>query len=114
MCEEPKCFSTIKRKARKGHICFECKEVIKSGDFYQYSSGIWDEPASYKQCLRCYRLCEKIIAENECFGFGFLIESFFEQVYQDRSIDQVLKNYTKKWSLSIGELDFVKKNKIME
>lgn len=50
----PECMSQRQRKARKDHVCCECRRVIKAGTVYEYVSGIWDgEPSSFKTCFRC-------------------------------------------------------------
>jgi len=76
MCETPKAFTSITRKARKLHTCCECRTQINPGDQYQYSSGVWDEPASFKQCLFCHMLMSKAIIFDQGYivGFGGLSE----------------------------------------
>ena len=53
MNEMPKCSTSVDRKSRKIHKCDGCFAEIKSGDKYRYTSGIWDEPDSFKHCLNC-------------------------------------------------------------
>jgi hypothetical protein len=61
----PECMSQIQRKARKDHVCCECRRVIKAGTVYEYTSGIWDkEPSSYKTCPRCVLLREAMAKVN--------------------------------------------------
>lgn len=76
MCESPKAFTSVTRKARKAHKCHECRTEIKPGERYQYSSGVWDEPGSYKQCLFCHILMSKavILDGSACIAFGQLSE----------------------------------------
>jgi len=110
MCDYPKAFQSIQRKARKDHICVECKETINKGEKYQYSSGVWDEPASYKQCLRCYKISNIVVSDcdgEECLGFGELIDWFYGHVCQGFNIDQVVSFYTEKWKLGANDLDFI-------
>lgn len=83
MCDMPSAFSTVTRKARKQHLCFECKTEIKPGDMYQYSSGIWDgTPNSFKQCLNCWDIFNAATNsagyEDEGPSFGRLKEWFEE------------------------------------
>ncbi len=53
------------RKARKEHKCGACREKIRKGDTYRYTSGIWDHrPGSIKHCVRCWETLEILIAEN--------------------------------------------------
>lgn len=53
MNEMPKCCRSIDRIARKQHRCFGCGCDIKKGESYRYTSGVWDEPESFKHCLSC-------------------------------------------------------------
>jgi len=55
MCDKPECYNEIiVRKARKVHLCCECRWPIEKGQAYQYVSGVWDRsPASFKTCLVC-------------------------------------------------------------
>jgi len=82
MTEMPKAFSTKTRKANKLHTCCECNHVINTGEEYQYSSGVWDEPRSFKQCLDCHQIMLGASAHDKynegvplgdlreyCFGF---------------------------------------------
>ena len=42
------------RKARKKHICVECKEAIDLGERYEYTFIIFEgAPSSYKTCEFC-------------------------------------------------------------
>lgn len=50
----PSCFTSVTPKARKEHVCDECREKIPVGDRYEKASGIWDgRPDSFKTCLAC-------------------------------------------------------------
>ena len=65
MRELPSCFRVIERTARKAHKCCECKQEIKPGEKYRYSSGIWDSsPDSYKQCNTCAAIFDVCIDIN--------------------------------------------------
>lgn len=55
-CEMPKVQNEATRTARKAHRCCECRRIIERGERYQYVSGIWDEPMSFKTCLDCAKL----------------------------------------------------------
>ncbi len=47
-------YDTKVRKARKEHKCCECGEIIKSGENYQYASGLYDGNWDHhKTCLFC-------------------------------------------------------------
>lgn len=48
-----------KRKARKQHKCWSCREAILPGHTYQVSAVGWDgQVTSWKHCLRCAELIE--------------------------------------------------------
>jgi hypothetical protein len=65
MCEQPSCYTETLRKARKEHRCCECRETIKPGDSYHYTSGIWDGRAcSFKLCAKCEALRQYIFGED--------------------------------------------------
>lgn len=50
----PSCFTQNTPKARKAHVCDECREPIPAGDRYEKVTGIWDgSPSTYKTCLPC-------------------------------------------------------------
>lgn len=53
----PECFSSADRRARKEHLCCECRRVIAPGETYRYESGIWDgRPEAFKICADCMTL----------------------------------------------------------
>jgi hypothetical protein len=50
------------RFARKAHVCFACKETIRSGDRYHVSVQLYEsEIQHFKHCARCWMLCEAIL-----------------------------------------------------
>ena len=62
----PDAFRSKWRKARKGHRCCACKEWIRRGDTYRYSSGVWDGHAtSFKHCVRCWQTLDILDAIND-------------------------------------------------
>jgi hypothetical protein len=52
-CDRPQAFRQHIRKARTAHKCCECGTAIVAGDLYEYTSGIWEKPDSFKTCLPC-------------------------------------------------------------
>lgn len=103
MSEQPQVFSTKQVKARKPHKCCECHEDIKKGDLYQYYSGIWDEPASYKQCTRCAEIfIEATRLDAGVFGDGVgfteLRMWFLENMCRDYQGAEFLNG----WAKNIG------------
>lgn len=63
------------RKARKDHICCECKRVIKKGEKYEYITACWEciGVENYKTCLGCARL-----RKDTCAAVGFLKEEIIK------------------------------------
>ena len=49
----PKCITITRPKARKRHVCCECGAAIEPGTVYVRTSGVWDDPASFAQCVPC-------------------------------------------------------------
>jgi hypothetical protein len=67
--DAPSCTSTVTRRARKEHQCYECREVIPAGASYEYCSGIWDGRAdSFKTCLSCVEIRNHFACEGWLFG----------------------------------------------
>lgn len=55
-CEWPQVYSESMVKARKRHLCCECRKFIEPGALYVRAKGIWDYgPATYKTCADCDR-----------------------------------------------------------
>lgn len=66
MCEMPAAFGQKQRKARKEHKCCECGSLIKAGEVYMYSHGVWDgSGSSFKQCLDCSEVSNAAAASVE-------------------------------------------------
>lgn len=66
------CYEIIERKARKTHICCECKSTIDPGEKYFIHSGIWDgEWDEFKICSFCEQVINAIIDECDLDGMNF-------------------------------------------
>ena len=103
MSEQPKVFSTKEVKARKAHKCCECHVEIKKCDTYQYSKGIWDEPASYKQCARCAEIfIEATRIDAEHFGDGVGFTDLREWFLRNMSRDYQGVEFLNGWAKIIG------------
>ena len=76
--EMPSVFSNNRIKARKKHICYECKHQINVGDFYWLAKGCWDGKWSdFHVCELCDELRHELrTVENdvEYAPFGCLSE----------------------------------------
>jgi hypothetical protein len=79
-CELPKVCIRKKVKARKSHVCCECKKTISPKSLYFKYSGIWDKPATFKCCLKCDKLRDLALKkyppelEDEGPAFGLLFD----------------------------------------
>ena len=63
-------FNSRMVKARKFHTCVECSVMIKPGDQYEYSFGVWDGIASSQHiCARCTQLKQYVQDHVPCFGW---------------------------------------------
>ena len=94
MCdlEMPEAYREKVRKAKKDHICSDCRGIIKCGETYNYISGIWDHtPASYKRCMDCEHLRCEINDDSpyndSCDGialghlYSYLLESNYNKLF---------------------------------
>lgn len=66
MGEKPSVSTDVCRKARKEHKCCECRETIKVGDTYHFTSGIWEGRGdSFKTCAKCEALRHYIFGVDD-------------------------------------------------
>jgi len=69
----PSVFTNIIKRARKPHVCYECKVVIHAGDDYHAMSGCWDgEWHHYKTCIDCECLRDELKYDDELAPLGEL------------------------------------------
>lgn len=67
------------RVARKDYKCCECRGIISKGEKHQCFTGIDDDDGrvTYRRCLFCNKLCEKLDAEAgdpyDVVAFGDLV-----------------------------------------
>lgn len=55
------------RKARKIHLCVECRGSILIGELYHYYSGAWEGRGfSEKRCATCDDIYHRYISESNC------------------------------------------------
>ncbi len=110
MSEQAKCFQTSERKARKEHKCCECYNPINKGDVYQYSSGVWDEPQSFKQCLGCYEIMKAADSESRVncdngVAFGCLRDWFFDGMSSDFKAKEFIDAMAKDLDINTVDLE---------
>ena len=73
-CELPAVSKEGFVKARKSHVCGECRNPIDIGEEYWKIRGLWeDQWATYKMCKSCRDLAEELRCEDRCFCFGEVI-----------------------------------------
>lgn len=81
-CEAPACMVEAWPKARKAHVCCECRQVIPPGDTYQRISGVWADgvPARYKTCQQCAELRRRYQAQDSDWvaPLGYLYDEMRE------------------------------------
>lgn len=71
------------RKARKPHICEECRGPILKGERYEFVAGCWEDTVStFKTCERCHdiRVWTKNNVPCLCWAHGNMIEDCQEAV----------------------------------
>lgn len=69
-------------KARKKHICGECRREINKGEQYQYVFGVWEgKPSYHKTCQHC--VSAQAWLRNECGSwlFGGILEDLEDHLY---------------------------------
>lgn len=72
---EPITLATVRLvRARKGHVCEECRDPISVGDLYETMKGRCDgEWWSHKTCARCVNVRTDYFAQ---WTYGMLVEDF--------------------------------------
>lgn len=60
--------------ARKVHHCCECLRDIQPGEYYERTSGIWQDSGggTYKTCGDCMKLRDTL--NIDCYAFGYLMD----------------------------------------
>lgn len=96
------------RKARKLHICCECRGSIVPGEAYEYFSGVWDgNPDSFKTCLACSELRDTLVEEHifgelfkaigESFGYGEILPSKCTKKLSKPALDKLCDWIESQW-----------------
>lgn len=93
----PDVFRSTIRKARKQHKCCECGATIQPSSKYVDIFGVWDgEPGSYKQCLECSEIGDRLTKENDC---GYAIGGLFQELIDSDFIDR--NQETEEWESTV-------------
>ena len=83
--EQPECYVSSARRARKSYRCCECSRGIAAGDTYQIHTGRWDkEWDTYRRCARCERVAVALLAD----GLDDLLFGGVRDVLAERSHDR--------------------------
>lgn len=64
--ENPSVYTVKEPKARKDHICCECRRIIKKGEHYQKFTGCWGgEWHEFKTCEECAELRDEATTKDD-------------------------------------------------
>lgn len=81
----PEVFRVSRPKARKAHVCCECRGTILAGETYRNVWGVWDgEQDTARTCLDCLGLldwCEEGGGEL-CTTFGNLHSDVLDDAWE--------------------------------
>lgn len=109
MCDMPAVFGQEQRKARKEHKCCECAVMIKPGEAYIYSHGVWDGSGqSFKQCLDCAEVSSAAAASvddpEEGPAFTGLREWFMGYSCREFNGDELVKSFANELSVDENKI----------
>lgn len=81
--ELPQAFWSETPRARKDHICCECRGVIKAGEKYERVRGIWaGEADTFKSCFECAAIRNEFNQSARLSGCYDDEMSCFTQLYE--------------------------------
>ncbi len=87
MCEEPKVYQEVSRRARKAHACSECRLTISPGERYVRCSSLGDSWDDWPMCVTCsavkdawYALGRAERIEVGCWEVGTMWEAIQEWI----------------------------------
>lgn len=70
------------RRAAKDHRCYECGQTIAKGDYYKFTSGVWDHQGfSFKRCWPCVAFRNQQARLNA--GWRDYCAPLFGNLYED-------------------------------
>lgn len=85
-CDPCEVARSVIRTARREHHCHECREQIRPGQRYEYTSGIFEgEPFSQKVCLFCVEIGNALYCDGR--AFGMLWEDIEDQIFAERQMN---------------------------
>lgn len=87
MCEQPKVYQEVSRRARKAHVCSECRLTIAAGEGYVRCSSLGDSWDDWPMCVTCsdvkdawYALGRSERIEVDCCEVGAMWEAIREWI----------------------------------
>jgi len=79
--EATELFNECERRARKEHVCCECRRTIERGETYVVESGMWDGRFSE------YKTCQDCISIRKVYFCGYMYECLWsdlkDSIYDD-------------------------------
>lgn len=78
--EGPLVFQEAHVRARKPHVCCECRQSIPKAATYERASGLWRDGgwATYRTCLSCAAVRDDLSRRKICSAFGQLRDALSE------------------------------------
>lgn len=87
MCDRPKVYQEVSRRARKAHECSECRLTIAQGERYVRCSSLGDSWDDWPMCVTCsavkdawYALGRSERIEVGCWEVGVMWEAIREWI----------------------------------
>lgn len=72
-------YETVQRKARKEHVCCECRDPITKGTLHEYTTMLFDGAWSdYRMCLVC-----REIGDHFSCGRGRILETLWDDLKEN-------------------------------
>jgi hypothetical protein len=88
MCDYPKFYTITNPRARKRHLCCECRGDIMPGDTYENFAGMWDRFGSFKTCPECVELRTDVSKRYREMPFRQMYECIFDSNEPDHVLWQ--------------------------
>lgn len=104
--DPPDFCSVVTRKARKRHVCDECRAIIQPRDTYEYVFGSWEGSlGEFKICALCLELRQwaKISVPCFCWCYGDMHENIRDMVDEVRH--DVPRGFVFEWGRRIIKIE---------
>lgn len=80
--DEPKVLDEREVVGRKDHTCCECGGTIPKGFPHQYVRGLWSTWATFRTCLGCVAVRERVAAAERATSGFWLPSPPFGDLYE--------------------------------